>query len=81
MDVDMEEVQLNYDNAGIPEASNDTMQDLIDEQTRLNDNLLRETNAKNRNKYEVDLANNTKQVLDAFSIFTWHCRFRCIESI
>lgn len=62
----MEEVQLNYDNAGIPEASNDTMQDLIDEQTRLNDNLLRETNAKNRNKYEVDLANNTKQVLEAF---------------
>ena len=33
MDTDMQEVQLHYDDAGIPETSNDTIQDLLDEQT------------------------------------------------
>ena len=63
MDMDMQEVQLNYDNAGIPEASNDSMQELVNEQSRLNQNI---SDVKQRTKHQVDLANSTKQILDAF---------------
>ena len=63
IDMDMQEVQLNYDNAGIPEASNDSMQELVNEQSRLNQNI---SDVKQRTKHQVDLANSTKQILDAF---------------